>query len=257
MKKFALLCLSIIAVPSFAQSSITGVSLAPIHQLRSGVDAWPLVLNPVTPTEQRINRSLAQLNDDLANAIQGCDAGFKDSAREDGDTYRETQWASDWSRTVKITMNGPDFLSFTADDSDDCGGVHPGEGFMAVVYDLHTGARINWLRYIAPSARASSYSGMNEDGTPAGAIVLPALTRFYIAHASSDCIAALSNPQPFLLWPDAKSGTLVASTFGLPTYGDIACPDLKLTPAEAHQLGFSDALFRPIIEAHQQISASH
>lgn len=251
MKKLALLCALTFATPCVAQSATAGVALAPIHQLRKGVDAWPLIAHPATPAEQRINRSLTLLNSKLASALTGCDTSYKQSALDDGSPASAAQLATDWSRTVTVTMNGPDFLSLTAADNTSCGGAHPADGLMVMVYDLHTGAPINWFRYVAPSAKASSYSDTNIDGTTAGALILPALTKFYVAHAGSDCKDAFSDPQSFLLWPDAASGTLIAEAFDLPFATQACASPLNLTPSQAHELGFTDALLAPITTAHR------
>jgi hypothetical protein len=241
-------CCAEIAV---AQSAGTRVILAPSTHLRKGVDGWPLIAHPLNPAEQRINATLSHLTTKLAGAIQDCDQSERESASSASPAELKADLAQDWSRTVLVTMNGPRFLSLTAADNADCGGAHPNTSFVALVFDLQTGSPVNWTRYVAADKKPSGFADTVLDGTTAGALILPGLEHLYIACADKDCKDAFSTPQSFLIWPDAATGTLIASAFDLP-FVTAACADpINLSLSQARSLGFRDEMLTAIAAAHQ------
>ena len=228
------------------------IRLAPIRQLRKGVDAWPLILNPSSPAEQRVNATLMLMNDRLKMALRDCDAAYgkwvdsaSDSTATGGMAY------GDWSRTVTITMTGPRYLSLVATDGVFCGGAHPGEDQIALVFDMATGMPVNWLTRIPNSAGASNYSDTVADGSIADALALPALRRMSITAAVPECRDAFNDPQPFLLWPDARKERLVAQPFDMPHAVQACAEEIDLTIEQARQLGFAEDLLEAIREAHR------
>ena len=65
-----------------------------------------------------------------------------------------------------------------------------------------------------------------------------------------------TDERPFVLWPDAESGTLIAEVAGL---SHIAAPckrELKLTIEQAREQGFDESLLRAIEEAYRIFAAS-
>ncbi|MGC2110181.1 MAG: hypothetical protein WA655_11740 [Candidatus Korobacteraceae bacterium] len=220
-----------------------------MKQLRQGVDLWPLIAHPRNPAEQRINATLTRLNQRLAQAVKDCD-------KQVGDTTGDNTTSDDWSRTVEMTMTGPHFLSLVASDEVFCGGAHPDSRRTALVFDMNTGAPVDWTKLVAASAGASAYTDTATDGSTIGALVLPALQTRNVAAANADCKDVFQDPQSFLLWPDAKSGMLVAEPFDLPHAVAACAQQLKLTMPQARQLGFSESLLSAIEEAHRQIAVS-
>jgi len=231
--------------------------MEPVKQLRKGVDMWPLIVNAGSPVEQRVNATLTKLNNRLTQALKDCDAGAIEQSKQMGDTAKDKDPTSgDWSRKVQVTMNGPRFLSLVATDEAFCGGAHPNSGQMALVFDMTTGAPVNWLALVAKSAGASTYSDTVVDGSTAGALILPALQKMNLAAANGDCKDAFQDPQSFLLWPDAASGTLVAMPFDLPFATQACANPIKLTIDQARKLGFSESLLGAIEQANRQTGAA-
>jgi len=253
---FAALAASIAATAAFAQSasSAPAVSLKSVAPIRKGVDAWPLIANPSTPAEQRINAILTHLNNGMAASLKDCDASYRDSAKDSGVPLTgENAVDKDWERSVKVTMTGPQFLSIVATDNYIfCGGAHPDRGKTAMVFDLTTGGPVNWMTLIAESSDASPFSDSITDGTKVGALIVPALRTMSIARADKDCKDVFEDSQSYQLWPDAKSGTLIAEPFDLPHVVAACAEDLSLSLDQARKLGFADSLISAIDQAHRQ-----
>lgn len=262
----ALLCsLVLSAAPVAAQTGpgagagpdAATLQLEPVKQLRKDVDLWPLIVHPRDPAEQRVNATLTQLNRRVTQAVKECDASALEWSKQMGDTAKDNDiTSSDWSRKVQVTMAGPHFLSLVASDDTFCGGAHPNGDQMALVFDMTTGVPVNWTTLVAKSAGASSYSDTITDGSTVGALILPALQKMNIDAADADCKDAFGDPQSFLLWPDAKSGTLVAQPFDLPHVVQACAQEIHLTIEQARNLGFSETLLSAIEQAHRAIAAT-
>ncbi len=164
---------------------------------------------------------------------------------EDG----QNQISADWSRTIEVTMEGPRFLSLVVSDETFCGGPHPNGEVIAMVFDMTTGAPVDWTKMVAKSAGASANSAV-------GTLVLPALQKMNLAAADADCKDVFQDPQPFQMWPDAKRGTLVAQPCDLPHAVQACANKIDLTMDEARKLGFDESLLTAIEQAHRQISAT-
>jgi hypothetical protein len=224
--------------------------------LRKGVDAFPLIAHASTAAEQNVNATLNQLNERMANTLKDCDGSYRDWAKQvDQPLTGKNAVEGDWERKITVTMTGPRFVGMVAIDSVFCGGAHPDSDTLAIVFDLTTGGPMNWMTFIAESADVSAYSDSNSDGTTVDALIIPALRPLTIAHASEECKDAFQNPQPYQLWPDAKSGTLTAEPFGLPHVVAACADDLKLTLDQARKLGFGETLLSAIAQAHRQLAA--
>ena len=242
-------------VPNESTTPNTGAfKTEPVKQLRQGVDAWPSIVNPATPAELRVNAALTRLNQRLAQALRECDANANEQMKPIAAAAKGPDPASgDWSRTVKVTMQGPRFLSLVAIDSYvNCGGAHPDSDTMAMVFDMTAGTPVNWPAMVAKSAGASSFVDSVADGSKVGALVLPALAKIYATQAGADCKEAFQDPQSFLIWPDAKQGTLVVEAFDLPHVVQACATNLNLTIAQARELRFDESLLSAIEQAHRQ-----
>jgi hypothetical protein len=190
-----LVLLSASLAPAQSRNS---VSLEPIKQLRKGVDAWPLIVHASTPAEQSVNAILNRLNARMAKALKDCDGNYRDWAKQvDQPLTGKNVAEDDWERTITVTMTGPRFLSMVAIDSFVfCGGAHPDNDTLAMVFDLTTGRPVDWMKLIAKSANARAYSDSNSDGTTVGALIVPALRAMTLTHTNEDCKDAFRNPQP-------------------------------------------------------------
>lgn len=261
MKHFLLLSVCLVALSGHfltgqapKATSAPQVQLQAAKPLRKGVDAWPLIANPSTPEQQRVNATLTRLNAHMQKSLAECDQNAREAFKEQGnDAPKGTDpTADDWERTIKVTMTGPRFLSLVATDEADCGGAHPDSDTLAMVFDLTTGAPANWVTLLAKSANASTYSDSITDGTKVGALVVPALLAMSKAKADADCKDAFQDPQSYQLWPDAKSGKLIAEPFDLPHAVAACAEDLALTTDQARKLGFDEGLLGAIEQAHRQ-----
>jgi len=249
-------CQSTSAASASPQTVTGNIQLEPIKELRKDVQEWPLIVNPSTPAEQRVNATLTRLNQVLAKAVRECDANLRDSMKGASAKAIADAVSEDWSRKVHVTMTGPRFLSLVAADDTNCGGAHPNEDRMAMVFDMTTGAPVNWLALLPKSAGASSFVDSVEDGSKMGALVLPALQAINLAKASDECKEAFQDSQSFLIWPDAQHETLVAQAFDLPHAADACAIELGLTMEQARKLGFDESVLRAIEQAHRQIAAT-
>lgn len=256
MKQLLALLLFLVSLlsPLAAQQAGTAASgsvrLQPIRQLRQDVDLWPLIAHPANLPEEKIDAALTQFNRSLRKAMQECLGGEDAWPALNGKKAPHHADDYEFSNEVRVTMAGPRFLSLVADEGYYCGGAHPDGETLALVFDLTTGARVNWTGML-PSG-ASTTSDTFDDGTSAGAVVLPALDKIYLAQAMPECKNAYQNPQPCLLWPDAKKNALVVFPFRL-AHADIPCAsELDLSIGQARTLGFSAALLDNIEQAHRQ-----
>jgi hypothetical protein len=226
------------------------IALIQAAPLRYGVDAWPLIDHPATPAAMKVNARLTHLNLLMERSLKDCDAGYNNALQQMGPAAKGQDPASkDTNRSITVTMRGPRYLSMVARDFADCGGAHPSTDTEVMVFDLKTGAPVNWMALIAKSANASSYTDTVMDGTTAGAIVLPALSKMYIAAADKDCTDAFEDSQSFLIWPDATKGTLDVEAFDLPHVVAACGTEMDLSLKQARELGFKAVLLDAISAA--------
>lgn len=255
---FATVLLGGLCISGNAQTPAAGnLRTEAVKQLRKGVDAWPLIVSPDTPAAQRVNETLTRLNRQLVQSLHDCDADYESWLKavghpEDG----QNQISTDWLRTIKVTMGGPRFLSLVASDETFCGGAHPDSDVIAMVFDMTTGAPVDWTKMVAKSPVASVNSATLSDGSTTGTLVLLALQKINLAAADADCKDAFQDPQPFLMWPDAKRGTLVAQPCDLPHVVQACANEINLTMDQARKLGFDESLLTAIEQAHRQTSVA-
>ena len=105
--------------------------------IRKDVAAMPVIAGPVDDAQRRIDAALQHLDAHVRHAVATCKG-------DDGSP-------GDWERTVDVPMRGPAYLSFVITDNAFCGGAHPSTATMAIVYDLRTGAPVDWTRLLPPS----------------------------------------------------------------------------------------------------------
>lgn len=231
------------------------IQLSPIKQLRKGIDAWPLIVAPRNVPSQRVNEILIGMNQQLTQDLRECNADYLRWLKIAGGP---NQQSNDWSRRVRVTMAGPRFLSLVATETTFCGGVHPDNNQIALVFDLTTGGKVNWISLISKSAGASG----DTDGRPIETLMFPRLQTTTIALATNHCRkvfgqqlrSKIASPLSFLLWPDAKREKLIALPVGLPHVVQACAAEISLTLDQARSLGFDESLLNAIHEAHQQLN---
>ena len=234
-------------------AGVANFKIEPIKTLRKGVDAWPLIVNPGTPAELLVNSTLTQLNLRLALALRDCDVGALESLKLMGEQAGPRGSVSeDWSRKVQVTMTGPRFLSIVATDETFCGGAHPDADRNALVFDMTTGALVEWSALVAKPSGAASEAGSGLDGTTSIRLVFPALEKINASRADAESKDAFWLPQSFLIWPDAQKGSLIVQEADLPHVVQSCAIEIALTIDEARKLGFDESLLNAIEQAHRR-----
>jgi hypothetical protein len=238
------LTIGLLAFSAAAEAADGPVQLKPSATIAKGVAAFPrIVTTPDDKAAQRINQALDKRDVQAKNEIKDCRSNVSKASD------------ADYERTVTVTMRGPRYLSFLANDSADCGGAHPDTSDMALVYDLGTGSPVNW-QHLLPKAMVQSVSTDTViDGTNIGYLTSRTLQDLYLKAASPidpDCKDVLNDPDLNLsLWPDAKEDGIAVEPGDLP-HVVIACADTMVIPtATLRPLGVDAALLDAIDAAHQ------
>ena len=238
-------CLGCAAVGSVALAADAPVELKAMTDIAGKIAAFPrLVVANNDKAVQRINRALDK-RDAAARQMQM-------DCRSNVDKPSD----ADYERRIWVTMRGPRYLSFLAADYADCGGAHPNAGQMALVYDLVTGAPVNWQRLL-PRAMVQGTSTDNVvDGTLVGFVTSKTLQDLWLkAEATNnpdpDCKDIVTDPTLRLtLYPDAKAGGLAVQPGDLPHVVQ-ACADVNVIPtATLRPLGVDAGLLDAIDAAH-------
>ena len=232
------------------------ITLAKPRPVRHDVDGFPRIAAPADDAQRRIDRALDRLDAKVRVAARDCLAG--------GGTH-----PGDWSRQVDVPMRGPEFVSYVVTDEIDCGGAHPNEGHSAIVYDLRSGAPVDWTALLPAKLTGKLALAEGEDGVKVVTLASPRLFALYRAgydegpaanEDERDCRAVVKEqgdggPVPMLAWLDAKAG-------GLALQFDFAhvqqnCSEPIVIPAETlRREGASPRLLAALAAAHTFI-ASH
>jgi hypothetical protein len=238
------------AAPNESADRIVRMATPP--PLRRNVAAMPLIAQPSSDAERRINAALRKLDARVLHAAAAC----KDAAGH----------AGLWVRSAETTMAGPLFLSFVITDSIDCGGAHPDSAVMSIVYDLRTGQPVDWTALLPPAMTGDVALEQGEDGSKMVTLSSRRLWGLYwmayqAAHVGDDsCLAAIKEigvpasggpPPGMMVWLSAKSGGL-GLTFNVP-HAVLACADEMVVPtATLHHEGAKLALVEALEAAHAQ-----
>ena len=208
--------------------------LEPGKALAEGVDGFPRVKAGAGVTEElagRIDRQLDQIEAKLRANIRLC-----------AKAQRELKQQPNYSRSVSVTMAGPNYLSLVADDEMDCGGAHSQDQQLALVYDLRTGRPLDWLT-VLPSP-ATGGLGSSYEGVKVGTVQWPLLLTRELQTADLDCRSqwepgkGLDTGQSFLMWLDVKQDAVVASPVLLNHFDSAMCGQpVILKEGEARRLG--------------------
>ena len=209
----------------------TGASAAePVRLARAtSASAFPRIAAPRTPATAKINAALSRLDRRWAGFMKECAAGGKDA---------------DAVRRVETPMAGPRFLSLVARDEELCGGAHPDNDTLPLVYDLDAGRPVDWRRLLGPRLVTETAVDTVIDGTPIGVIASRTLQGLYVraAKPNSDCAEVLADPGlKFVAWLDARKRGIVIEPV-LP-HVTRACGDEQTVPLEElRRLGADPAL---------------
>jgi hypothetical protein len=160
---------------------------------------------------------------------------------------------SDWTRSIDVTMAGPRFVSFVAYDDIYCGGPHPDNAKVALVYNLTTGRTVGWTKLVP--ARLGGKPGVNTggDGTVLGTLSSPELKALYIREMKpdADCKDTLADTDfHFTFRPDATANGLAMDQDDLP-HADQACSGpVTLSTTMLRSMGADPRLTDAIEAAH-------
>ncbi|MEE7447982.1 hypothetical protein MRF4_09200 [Methylobacterium radiotolerans] len=218
--------------------------------LAPGIAALPGVAAPAAEAERRINAALKRLDARALKAAQEC----KSEGGKDG--Y--------WERTVDTPMRGPRFLSYVISDSWSCGGPHPSSNTMAIVYDLTTGAPVDWTTLLPASLTGELALAEGPGGTKMVTLASKTLHALYLAgyrprtgdlkadDADKECREVVAEtydgrPPAMMAWLDAKAGGL-AVQFDL-AHVVQACADTVVIPVAALRREGAKPLLAGALEA--------
>ena len=218
------------------------------------VMAMPLIADPADDAELRINAALKRLDANLRKDIAGCKLN-------DGTPGH-------WSREVEATMRGPGYLSFVIRDNPFCGGPYPSAGTMSIVYDLRTGAPVDWTRLLPPALTGKVALATGMDGTKMVTLASRRLYSLYLAGydsairmpgtdiadedraACKEAVRETAGPPGMMVWLDAKSGG-IAVQYDL-VHAVQACALPVVIPVAALRANGADpALLEAIEAAHK------
>ena len=217
----------LVCLPLAAHAADRPVAMRVPPPVAKDVAAMPVIANPADDAERRINGAVRRLDAALNGAIVDCRTG---GGRD-----------FEWERSVDVTMRGPGFISYVVTDSNYCGGAHPSTGTMAIVYDLRTGAPVDWTRLLPAALTGAVALETRSDGT--GMVTLSSdrlyslfLDRYDLGHSRPDdaeCRGVVRRGKgeaapAMQVWLDAKQDGLAVS-FSLPHAAE-ACEDPVVIP---------------------------
>ena len=158
---------------------------------------------------------------------------------------------ADWSRSIEVTMRGPRYLSYLVSDSLSCGGAHPDASSFALVYDLTTGAPVDWAKLLPKPVVETTSLDTAADGAKIGVVASKTLTALYIAGLGKDvdpsCKDALSEADlTFVLWLDREAKGLAMQTVSLPHVVQACADTVTIDVAKLRELGAAPSLIEAL-----------
>jgi hypothetical protein len=231
---------------SQASAADAPVQLKPSPDIAKGIPAFPrLVASDTDKAAQRINQAIAKRDASARRMQKDCLANVDKPSD------------ADYERSIWVTMQGPRYLAFLVSDNADCGGAHPDTSQMALVYDLASGAPVDWQRLLPKAMVQGTSTDTVTDGTVVGFVMSKTLQELWLkAEAAAhpidpDCKDAVTDPKLQLtLYPDAKAGGLAVQPGDFP-HAIVACADTNVIPtATLRPLGVNAALLDAIDAAH-------
>jgi hypothetical protein len=237
MKILLPLAAVLLSLATLACAGSTAPTLRKSPDLAKGVAAFPR-LEGAGKAVTAINKILDEADTRAAAAAKSC--------AEDSDGKGH------WTRDGEVTLRSARFISFRANDDYFCGGPYPDTSVLALVFDLDTGAPVDWKRLIPSVAERSSETAADE--TPVDTVSSPELLALFNdastkSGADADCKDALDAGEPiqFLIWPGAKTKGLAIAVPGLP-HAVRACGGPLTIPADKLKAMRADASLVEAIE---------
>ena len=226
------------------------VAMTRPRDVRPAIAGYPRIARPATTAARRINLMVARLDARVAREVTAC--------RSDAGPGR-----SSWERAVAVTMRGPGFVSYRITDDAYCGGAHPNNSHAAIVYDLATGAPVDWTALLRPHLAGTLGLETGADGVQMVTLASPRLFALYVAgyeaalraeDAPAECDGAVGegglNAQALQAWLDGPRGALVLQ-FDF-NHAMQACSTPVLIPAEVLQReGASPRLVNALLAARR------
>jgi hypothetical protein len=236
----------ILMIALSAEAADRAVHLQVLPPVRPDVASMPLIVDPADAAENGINDALRRLDATVGKAANDC-KGF------DGKT-------GDWTRTIDVPMRGPGYISFVIHDSVFCGGAHPDDATMSIVYDLRTGTPVDWTHLLPLSLIGNVALAEGADGTKMVTLASKRLYDLYLrgyhrgdesADTQAECKQVIGDagndgPPAMMPWLDAKAGGL-AIQFDLPHAVQV-CAQAVVIPAETLRL---EGAQRALVDAFQ------
>lgn len=225
--------------------------LSPIQQIKNGADLLPLILNPRNEAERKINATLRGRNGAAHDALAQCNLDWRQWA-EAKNAHANGYLHASWLRRVQVTMFGPHYLSFLITSTAICNGSYPMNSREALVFDMKTGDPVNWSLL---SLTKEPDNERHSTSSPGDGVSFSskALEDLNLSNASApDCKNAFYSPQPFILWPDARKGLLMAEATDLPHATQGCARPIGLTMEQVRKLGFDERLISDIAAAHKR-----
>jgi hypothetical protein len=219
-----------------APTVAAALQLAPSKPLKKGIDAMPELANPATPAQQKINAAMKSADAAALSMLKDCKS---------------------YKRSVQPTMLGPGYFSVWVNESWECS-AYPNVSISVRLFDLNTGEAVDWSK-LASGAGVKTYSDSGADGKQGAplALVYPALKAMYLKDPDNagECQTAYGDDQAFMIWPEAKSGTLKVEAFDLPHVVQACANDMTLTIDQAKALGFNADFLNAVLAASKQPGA--
>ena len=165
-----------------------------------------------------------------------------------------------WKRGINVTMRGPHYLSLLARDDWYCGGAYPDTNATALVFELQTGAPIDWRRLFPTSVIQAAGTGPGGDDSEPIKVSSAALWKAYARAVAVDgaqrdeaCGKVMEDQRGggLMLWPDAAAGGLGIQQADFPHVIKACGPPETLGMSVLHKLGLSAEFLAAIEEAHR------
>jgi hypothetical protein len=208
MRRLCLVLLAASVGQAYAGHDSGAIRLSKPKSVTRHVAAFPRLAVGAEPA------SIARIN----NALTQADGRVRKAAR---DCQQADRKHANWTRKISVPMQGPRYLSLIATDDYFCGGAHPDNSTVALVFDLDTGLLADWAKLL-PDLAQHTGTDTAGDGSTLGTIASQKLADLYkdaAKHSGSDpaCADALKDTElNFILWPDAKQDGLTVQPAGLP-----------------------------------------
>ena len=239
-----------------AKQPTTLFTVARTTQRRKGLDNWPKIVAPHSPSVDRVNKTIAEMNESTSEALRECD----DDYRQYKNLPETARVKGGWDRKVNVAMRGPRFVAMVADETSSCNGSYPNNDHLAVVFDMATGELVEWTHFMLGGNESAAATFTAIDGATSSGISTSGLTELALKRADADpeCRRALESlgQMEFQIWPDARHGQLIVKAIGLPHVVQACEEEIGLSIPEAREQGFRDDVLAAIEKAHQLIHSS-